>query len=120
MHTAVALVALNREREAMQVEIRLKKVDLSVSWPTLEASDSRPAANWALPELPRTYPSSSKKMVDWNKMEVRWTFLGRVALAQDLQRQTPAAAMGWLARELRAAETQCTLDSKVFAMLPRP
>ncbi len=54
------------------MEFRLKKVDLSVSWPTLEASDSRPAANWALPEPPRTqYPSSHKKAIDWNKLEVQ-------------------------------------------------
>lgn len=61
--------ACKHEILGTKVEVRLKKVDLSVSWPTLEASDSRPAANWALPELPRTYPSSRKNTVDWNKME---------------------------------------------------
>lgn len=36
----------------LQIELRLRKVDLSVSWPTLEASNTRPAANWALPTEP--------------------------------------------------------------------
>lgn len=35
-----------------QIEIRLHKVNPSVSWPTLEASDTRPAANWSLPTEP--------------------------------------------------------------------
>lgn len=53
-----------------KIELRLRKVDLSVSWPTLEASNTRPAANWTLPtEPPKTYPSSHKNVVDWNKLE---------------------------------------------------
>jgi hypothetical protein len=49
-----------------QIEIRLHKVNPSVSWPTLEASDTRPAANWSLPTepprvstMPRVHVASS-------------------------------------------------------------
>lgn len=53
------------------MEVILTKQDASVLWPSLEASDSKPAANWSLPEPPRSsYPTSSKCTVDWNKLEV--------------------------------------------------
>mmetsp|Transcript_7628 Transcript_7628/g.22548 ORF Transcript_7628/g.22548 Transcript_7628/m.22548 type:complete len:380 (+) Transcript_7628:370-1509(+) len=70
LYSEVDADACKYEVLGTKVELRLKKIDLSVSWPTLEASDSRPAANWSLPEPPRTqYPTSRKNVVDWNKLE---------------------------------------------------
>jgi hypothetical protein len=54
--SAIPIVQVTHYQVALafnaQVEIRMYKVTSGVSWPTLEASDTLPAANWSLPTVP--------------------------------------------------------------------
>ncbi|KAJ3340199.1 Cochaperone protein [Gonapodya sp. JEL0774] len=56
-----------------KIEIKLKKSEVGIKWGALEGQELFPVGKVAgstdVPEQPPAYPSSSRKRVDWNKLE---------------------------------------------------